>query len=180
MSNNILNKENQTILAKGEESLLSSLFSLNGTLGRLGFFGVFLLLNSILVAVSKYGGLVGEIIIYPFVFYSSVAAIQKRCRDFKFNGTIGILIFSIAFPLIECLKYIKNNEIYVEDNVKSMMILIASPFLVLQILLLLIPGSKNKILHLSSPLLKRPYLYTGICFVIFLLIMMSTYFYARI
>ena len=99
MPNNVLNKENQTISAKDKESLSSSLFSLNGTLGRLGFFGVFLLLNSILVMVSKYVGLVGEIIIYPFVFYSSVAAIQKRCRDFNFNGTIGILIFSIAFSI---------------------------------------------------------------------------------
>lgn len=154
-----------------EEDLLVSCFSFNGTINRLGFLGFFLLL-SIINSHIPY-------VVFPFfsviIFYATLAVTQKRCRDFNYNGTIFIVLYSLMYAIIFChaclvpnikpfKEFLNKHEYcaFVHDGVLY-------TYLFSLLLLALIPGRKKKDLTLRSPLLKHPWKYVAFCYGIYII-----------
>ena len=151
------------------ENLLKSCFSFEGTISRLGFIGFFWLLALINGACSNIAALVLSVII----FYATLTVTQKRCRDFNYDGTIFILIYSLYYLILICWLYMRPYNEQVKDILRQHKYIayffdfVFVIYVLSIILLFVIPGKKEKNLTLRSPLLKHPWFYIGVCFIIY-------------
>ena len=146
------------------ESPLTFYFSFKGTFNRLQFWGALITINLFyaIVEAQKIGVLTA---IASFVaFGATLASFQKRCRDFNHKGTIITLVYTGTFLLTDYYDHITLPEVleYVWGG-------FAVAYIFASLLLLFFPGRKEKKPDIVSPLLKRPYLYIGICAILFLL-----------
>ncbi len=143
-------------------------FQLNGRMGRFTFLALFAswgMANSI----ASYFDIIGLWhLVNIACFISTIFAIQKRCRDLHYIGTIFILAFS---PLI----YILQWWHYGEANNLPIMTSLNNPFELAMVVagilsylyLILVPGKKDRTFTSTSPLLKYPAVYFGIWGIIY-------------
>ena len=146
------------------ENPLTFYFSFDGRFNQLQLLGALITLNLFyeVVDAQNIGALTA---IASFVaFWATLAGIQKRCRDLNHKGTIITLVYTGAFLLTDyydnitlpkVLEYVWGGFVFV--------------YIFALLLLLFFPGRKEKKPDIVSPLLKRPYLYIGICAILFLL-----------
>ena len=146
------------------ENPLTFYFSFDGRFNQLQLLGALITLNLFyeVVDAQNMGALTA---IASFVaFWATLAGIQKRCRDLNHKGTIITLVYTGAFLLTDyydnitlpkVLEYVWGGFVFV--------------YIFALLLLLFFPGRKEKKPDIVSPLLKRPYLYIGICAILFLL-----------
>ncbi len=146
------------------ENPLIFYFSFDGRFNQLQLLGALITLNLFyeVVDAQNIGALTA---IASFVaFWATLAGIQKRCRDLNHKGTIITLVYTGAFLLTDyydnitlpkVLEYVWGGFVFV--------------YIFALLLLLFFPGRKEKKPDIVSPLLKRPYLYIGICAILFLL-----------
>ena len=142
-------------------------FSFNGTFNRLQFFGALVTLNFFFNFVAAQGILFFTFACGLTVFYATLAAIQKRCRDIGQKGSVCILIFSAAYPATCYLDYMKEQNIFINDSVEKILALFIGLYLLVYLFLQFMPEAKEKEMNLSSPLLKYPKIYFVICVIIF-------------
>ena len=154
-----------------EDNLLETCFSFNGTLGRLEFLGYLWLLS----IINGYCSNIIALILSLPLFYTTLVITQKRCRDCNCSGTTFILIYSIYYLMFICWLYMKPfkeqlKEILTQHNYIAYICLCVFILYVCSLLLLLlIPGKKEKNLNLRSPLLNTPWKYIGICYIVYLI-----------
>ena len=146
------------------ENPLTFYFSFDGRFNQLQLLGALITINLFyeIVDAQNIGALTA---IASFVaFWATLAGIQKRCRDLNHKGTIITLVYTGAFLLTDyydnitlpkVLEYVWGGFVFV--------------YIFALLLLLFFPGRKEKKPDIVSPLLKRPYLYIGICAILFLL-----------
>ena len=146
------------------ENPLIFYFSFDGRFNQLQLLGALITLNLFyeVVDAQNIGALTA---IASFVaFWATLAGIQKRCRDLNHKGTIITLVYTGTFLLTDyydnitlpkVLEYVWGGFVFV--------------YIFALLLLLFFPGRKEKKPDIVSPLLKRPYLYIGICAILFLL-----------
>ncbi len=146
------------------ENPLTFYFSFDGRFNQLQLLGALITLNLFyeVVDAQNIGALTA---IASFVaFWATLAGIQKRCRDLNHKGTIITLVYTGTFLLTDyydnitlpnVLEYVWGGFVFV--------------YIFALLLLLFFPGRKEKKPDIVSPLLKRPYLYIGICAILFLL-----------
>lgn len=149
--------------------LLSFFFSVKGCLGRLDYLGVVCIFTLLLEQVMKLDYILTDICVYMAFFCASIAAVQKRCRDICIKGTFFIAIFSILLPIVFYLKYARLHGISFPDNWKAGIGLVILVLLMCHFFLLSVAGRAENDSKLISPLLKYPYIYMGICFIIYLI-----------
>lgn len=82
-------------------------FSTQGTLCRSEFLVVMVSFYLLLKIFMEQSIIFYNIVYWP-IFYLTLAAIQKRCRDINWNGTFFILLYSIAFPFLNYYQYMKR------------------------------------------------------------------------
>ena len=157
------NKFNQIIWG---ESPRSFYFSFQGTFNRLQFFGALVTLNIFFKIIAEQGIFFLTLFCGLIIFYASLAAIQKRCRDIKQRGTIFILIFSMAYPINLYLRYMKEQNLIIGNNTEKVLGVVIGLYLLVYLFLLFMPGAKEKDLNLTSPLLNYPKTYFMICIAI--------------
>lgn len=146
------------------ENPLTFYFSFDGRFNQLQLLGALITLNLFyeVVDAQNIGALTA---IASFVaFWATLAGLQKRCRDLNYKGTIITLVYTGTFLLTDyydnitlpkVLEYVWGGFVFV--------------YIFALLLLLFFPGRKEKKPDIVSPLLKRPYLYIGICAILFLL-----------
>ena len=146
------------------ENPLTFYFSFDGRFNQLQYMVALITLNLFyeIVDAQNIGALTA---IASFVaFWATLAGIQKRCRDLNHKGSIITLVYTGAFLLTDyydnitlpnVLEYVWGGFVFV--------------YIFALLLLLFFPGRKEKKPDIVSPLLKRPYLYIGICAILFLL-----------
>lgn len=146
------------------ENPLTFYFSFDGRFNRLQFWGALITINLFLRIVTEQGFVILTTIASFVAFWATLAGIQKRCRDLNHKGTIITLVYTGAFLLTDyydnitlpkVLEYVWGGFVFV--------------YIFALLLLLFFPGRKEKKPDIVSPLLKRPYLYIGICAILFLL-----------
>lgn len=154
-----------------EEDLLVSCFSFNGTINRRGFLGfvVGLLLPSTIFPNTIW------LLLSVFVFYTMLSLIQRRCRDFNYNGTIFVAIYSVYFLILICTMYMHSYwqqfKKFLRENESCAYTYFGIVFVyyISLLLLVLIPEKKEKDLTLRSPLLKHPWKYVAFCYSIYII-----------
>ena len=149
------------------KEILSHYFSMLGTLGRTEFLGI-MVSAYLLLKISMHLNLILNDIVYLPVFYSMLAATQKRCRDIHWSGNFFIILFSLAFPFINYYQYMKANDMLIPQNLKDIVFVLGVLYFFSYIILLLIPGKEQKDKIIRSPLLKHPHIYSGLFFILFL------------
>lgn len=149
--------------------ILHDFFSVKGCVGRFDYMGIICILNIILDGVLKLKIMVLDICICGAFFYMSLVAIQRRCRDMGLKGTFFILLFSLLYPVIFYSKYIRIHPVVLPDNWKIIASLIIFVFFVYHLILLLFPGKEKKNMELICPLLRHPFIYTGVCLIFYFL-----------
>lgn len=107
-------------------------------------------------------------IVYCVIFYILSAAIQKRCQDIQWKGTIFLLLFFITFPLLNYYQYMKTNDIFIPSQLKNILAVLGCLYLFCHCLLLCIPGKMIKDKQMNSGLLKYPYMYMSLGVIVFL------------
>ena len=151
-------------------------FSFDGTLSRLGYIGFFWLFSTINGFFMD--NVIMLLLLSPVQFYTTLVMMQKRCRDFNYNGTIFILIYSVLELFGYCFLYMRFYKDYKEqvknilsqhEYIGSLWISVFVVHIISLILLVLIPGKKEKDLTLRSPLLKYPWRYMGGCYSIYII-----------
>ncbi len=146
------------------ENPLTFYFSFDGRFNQLQLWGALITINLFceVIDAQNIGALTA---IASFVaFWATLAGIQKRCRDLNHKGTIITLVYTGTFLLTDYYDHIALPKVleYVWGGFVFVYI-----FAIL--LLLFFPGRKEKKPDIVSSLLKRPYLYIGICAILFLL-----------
>ena len=149
------------------ENPCSFYFSFNGTFNRLQFFGALVTLNFFFNFMAAQDILFLTFICGLTVFYATLAAIQKRCRDIGQKGSVCILIFSAAYPATRYLDYVNEQNIFINETMKKILATFIGLYLLVYLFLQFMPGAKEKEMNLSSPLLKHPKIYFAICVTIF-------------
>ena len=148
-------------------ALLSFFFSVKGCLGCLDYLGIICIFNLLLEQVMKWDNRAADMFAYMVFFCASIAAVQKRCRDIGIKGTFFIIIFSILLPIVFYLKYARMHNIAFPDHWKAGSGLVILVLLLCHFFLLSVSGKPDKNIKLISPLLKYPYIYMGICFIVY-------------
>ena len=146
------------------ENPLTFYFSFDGRFNQLQLLGALITLNLFyeVVDAQNIGALTA---IASFVaFWATLAGIQKRCRDLNHKGTIITLVYTGTFLLTDYYNHITLPKV-LENVWRGFGVLYVLSF----IIVLFFPGRKEKKPDIVSPLLKRPYLYIGICAILFLL-----------
>ena len=146
------------------ENPLTFYFSFDGRFNQLQLLGALITLNLFyeVVDAQNIGALTA---IASFVaFWATLAGIQKRCRDLNHKGTIITLVYTGAFLLTDYYNHITLPKVL--EYVWGGFVFV---YIFALLLLLFFPGRKEKKPDIVSPLLKRPYLYIGICAILFLL-----------
>ena len=149
------------------QKMLEPYFSCQGTLDRSAFLGIMVSLYLLLKISMEQSIILYDILYWP-VFYLTLVTIQKRCRDIKWNGTFFIMLYSIAFPFINYYQYMKLNDIVISQHLNNVIVALSSMYFISYIVLLLVPGKNIKDKNVQSFLLTYPIIYSGICFILFL------------
>ena len=142
-------------------------FSFHGFFNRSQFFGALITLNLFLNIIIKQNIWGVSFLCMLIGFYSSLAIIQKRCRDLKLKGYFSIIIFSLAYPMGEYVKYIKNLNLMINEYLEKIFAGVIALYLLIYIFLQFMPGAKEKDINLTCPLLKHPNIYFITCIAIF-------------
>ena len=146
------------------ENPLTFYFSFDGRFNQLQLWGALITINLFceVIDAQNIGALTA---IASFVaFWATLAGIQKRCRDLNHKGTIITLVYTGAFLLTDYYDHITLPKVL--EYVWGGFVLV---YIFAILLLLFFPGRKEKKPDIVSSLLKRPYLYIGICAILFLL-----------
>jgi len=140
-----------------------------GTYNRLEYLGITLLLSSIYNRIIRYDLILLSLLAYLIVLYFNLTAIQKRCRDFNVKGTIFVFLFPFCFMVFDYFYYIRKHEIQYNAHFNKILFFAVSSYIIGFLILLLVPGKKEKNMGLISPLLRHPYLYVGVCYILYLI-----------
>ncbi len=142
------------------ENPLTFYFSFKGTFNRLQFWGALITINVFVNLIDIQDFWLLFVLAFPIAFCATLAALQKRCRDINYNGTIATLAYSLTFlhdfkhvTLPDCL-----NDIWGVFGIS---------YMVIAVFLVLFPGRKEKKSDIADPLLKRPYLYVLVWSILF-------------
>lgn len=124
------------------ENPLTFYFSFKGTFNRLQFWGALITINVFVNLIDIQDFWLLFVLAFPIAFCATLAALQKRCRDINYNGTIATLAYSLTFlhdfkhvALPDCL-----NDIWGVFGIS---------YMVIAVFLVLFPGRKEK-----SPILQ--------------------------
>lgn len=141
------------------------MFSLKGIVNRYLFFIFFIFINAIFGCfnITQYFPKLSYITNIP-AFYCILVLVQKRCRDFGSSGTFWILAISIAFVGNMAFHFVDVPR--ADTLVKNIYHIISALQVITFLFLFIIPSKPKPDLTLRSPLLKRPLLYTAICWVL--------------
>lgn len=160
-------QEQKTI--KDSTDILQYFFSFNGVATRLDYLGIVCILNLVLDAIMRFNNIFLDAFVYAVFVYIFLAFVQKRCRDFNTKGTFFLVVFSLLFPIIFYLKFSRINSINFPSDWNIGIAIVIMIFLVCHFILLLVPGKKEKNMSLMCPLLKHPYIYVGVCYILYLI-----------
>ena len=139
------------------ENPLTFYFSFDGRFNQLQLWGALITIN-LFCEVVEAQNIVALTAIASFVaFGATLAGIQKRCTiiTLVYTGTFLLTDYYDHIALPKVLEYVWGGFVFV--------------YIFAILLLLFFPGRKEKKPDIVSPLLKRPYLYIGICAILFLL-----------
>lgn len=98
------------------------------------------------------------------LFYAILALIQKRCRDFGSKGTFWILAYSVAFTVVQVFHFTDIDKL--EPLWRNIYVVGLDLQVAIFLFLFLIPSKKDAELKLRSPLLKYPFVYVAICWLV--------------
>lgn len=119
------------------ENPLTFYFSFKGTFNRLQFWGALITINVFVNLIDIQDFWLLFVLAFPIAFCATLAALQKRCRDINYNGTIATLAYSLTFlhdfkhvALPDCL-----NDIWGVFGIS---------YMVIAVFLVLFPGRKEK------------------------------------
>lgn len=143
-------------------------FQLNGRMGRFAFFVFFAGWGAIERFVLNFEIIGLWHLVNIACFISTIFAVQKRCRDFHYDGTILILGFSPWIYLLQWWNYIRVHDL--PTTIISVLpyhsaMIIAGTLTYL--FLIFMPGKKEKTFTETSILLKYPTLYFGVWSIIY-------------
>lgn len=144
----------------------NSIFSASGVYSQQQILFVLSFVYIIKTAVVSLNIHIVTLTIILFLFYMSVLAVQKRCRDFGYEGTFGIICYTLFFILSSITDY---NSFIINDETGVYLGYIESILGIVILIICIIPSKKEKDLTLCSPLLKHPYIYVGICYIFYLI-----------
>ncbi len=159
-----LKKINDLNNALWGENPFTFYFSFHGFFNRSQFFGALITLNLFLNIITRQNIWGLSFLCMLIGFYSSLAIIQKRCRDLNIKGTLIILgtsAFFIMAGIIRFLNVAKTDVLF--STFKIIFILYLGIYLYTQFM----PGAKEKDINLTCPLLKHPNIYFITCIAIF-------------
>ncbi len=148
------------------ESPLTFYFSFQGVFNRLQFFGAVMTINLFFRIIYAQEILFLTLLSALLVFYAMLAVIQKRSRDLKMKGTLFILSYSMFFPVLIYSKLLGIENVMGNNYLKNIFCGIIILYILVVTFLVFMPGSKEKDLSLTSPLLKHPKIYTIACLAI--------------
>lgn len=155
---------------------ITPFYSFDGRLSRGQFFLILLIFYEIVSGIGKLTNPIITYILCLLSLYALLAAVQKRCRDFNYNGTFWILYITIITLFRSALytSYLPSDE-SVFINLLRFSHISYGPLLIL----LCIPSSDNPDLNLRSPLLKHPLLYIMICWIISISLILITHLFFK-
>ena len=142
------------------ENPLTFYFSFKGTFNRLQFWGALITINVFVNLIDIQDFWLLFILAFPIAFCATLAALQKRCRDINYNGTIATLAYSLTF--LHDFKHVA-----LPDCLNDIWGIFGISYMVIAVFLVLFPGCKEKKPDIADPLLKRPYLYVLVWSVLF-------------
>ena len=137
---------------------ITPFYSFDGRLNRGQFLLTLLIFYEIVSGIGKLTNPIITYILCLLSLYALLAAVQKRCRDFNYNGTFWILYITIITLFRSALytSYLPSDESGL-INLLRFSHISYGPLLIL----LCIPSADNSDLNLRCPLLKNPLLYTA-------------------
>ena len=150
------------------ESPLTFYFSFKGTFNRLQFWGALITINFFVNLIDIQGYWPVFVLFYPLAGCATLAALQKRCRDINYSGTIATLTYSLAYLY-------DFKHITMPDSFKKIYGIFMIGYMITVIFLLFFPGRKEKKQNVVDPLLKRPYLYVLVWSILFWLVEIIAY-----
>ncbi len=162
----MMNKINNLEYIKNIKLFFSCYFSFNGLYGRVLFWEALLFGYLIFYVFSKIQIPYFDILGWLGYFYISLNAYQKRCRDLSQKGSWIILIVSVFFIYMAVTHPLGIDKTKFFLPISQAILVV---YLCVYLYALFMPGKKEKKPDIVSPLLKRPYLYIGICAILFLL-----------
>ena len=142
------------------ENPLTFYFSFKGTFNRLQFWGALITINVFVNIIDIQDFWLLFVLAFPIAFCATLAALQKRCRDINYNGTIATLAYSLTF--LHDFKHVA-----LPDCLNDVWGVFGISYMVIAVFLILFPGSKEKKPDIVDPLLKRPYLYVLVWSILF-------------
>ncbi len=146
----------------------ATFFQLNGRMGRVAFFAIFASWGIIDRLVSFLGIVEIWHLVNLVAFVSTVFAVQKRCRDLHYKGTIFILAFSPLIYILQWWSYIRVHDLPTTIiSVLPYHLTILDIGTLTYLFLIFMPGKKEKTFTETSILLKYPTLYFGIWIIIY-------------
>jgi len=148
------------------DKFTNSIFSINGVYSQQQILFVFSFVYIIKTAIVPLNIHIVTFSILLFLFYPSVLAVQKRCRDFGNDGTFGIICYTLFFILSSITD---DNSLIINAEISAYLGYIESILCIVILIICIIPSKKEKDLTLCSPLLKHPYIYVGVCYMLYLI-----------
>ena len=142
------------------ENPLTFYFSFKGTFNRLQFCGAIVTVNILIKLIEEQVSWLLYVLIFPLAFCATLAALQKRCRDINYKGTIATIALSLVYGF-------DANQITYHNWLQDTWEVFTVCYMLIVFFLLFFPGRKEKKPDIVDPLLKRPYLYVLIWSILF-------------
>ena len=170
--------ENKTRNAlDNKNEIWKMLFSFDGVFNQPAFIAGMCLIHFIEVVIKSFAISILDYAATLLFLFPVLIVIQKRCRDFNSKGTLFIAVYTL---LIVCM----SADCFVND--KSVLpfyeyIRYAEAIMcAIVMLLFFIPSKKERDENLLSPLLKYPFLYTMICWILAIVATLAVNSYAGV
>lgn len=142
------------------ENPLTFYFSFEGTFNRLQLWGSLITINIFVNLIDVQDFWLLYVLFYPLAACATLAALQKRCRDINYSGTLATLAYSLTF--LYDFKHVR-----LPDELRNIDGIFTVSYMIILIFLILFPGRKEKKPNIVDPLLKRPYLYVFVWSILF-------------
>ena len=168
-------KINKYLHVSPKENIMT-IFSVEGVYSQQAILWVFSLIYILRIAVDSFNILLLSYVVTLLLFCPGILAVQKRCRDFGQNGTWEIICYTLFLILMCVTDFVKSIE---HTDFNTYLGYIKSLLGIAILIMCVIPSQKNPNLEVRSPLLKYPFLYIMICWLISVGTNMLVYFVFR-
>lgn len=175
----IKTEHNNKPIEKKKKRFYHDFILFDGCIHRLKYMIYIILINLVVSSVNVSNLTATNITIFLVSLYVLVLITLKRCRDFGYDGTLAILITSLAYPINNYFQYLRAaygqempyKEYFSNGCLKTIFAIILIVNIAYMFALLLTPGIKDeeKDCSLTSPLFKNRCLYMGFFFVLYLI-----------